>query len=280
VIARPSLSLWMRRPIALVAFALVALAALLSGGLVVAHAVEGASAPDTAASPAAGAKGDDNVAAAVNTKDGTTVYAFRLKIVQVTSDTVDATNAAVAVNDGCTGCSTVAVAFEGVIVVGSPTTFTPTNLALAVNVNCSGCTAFADAYQQVVQTSTRVHITKQGRKEIARIRKDLKNLKHADLTLDQIRARVAADEAAFAEVLRTQLVPVGHVKEPAPASAPDVSDNPEATTTGAAPTSSDGPATEQASPSSGSSPGPASSSPTAEPASPTAEPSPSTSPTP
>jgi putative peptide zinc metalloprotease protein len=220
----------MRRPVVVAAFAAVALAALLSGGLVVARAVDGAPVADStaSASPSNGSNGDNNVAAGVNTTDGKTVYAIRLKIVQVTGETVDATNAAVAVNSGCTDCSTVAIAFEGVVVVGSPDSFTPTNLALALNSDCSGCTAFADAYQQVVQTSTRVRITKQGRQEIARIRKDLNDLRHSDLTLQQIRDRVAADENAFAAVLRNEIVPVGRVTAPAPADGADVSDAPEA----------------------------------------------------
>jgi putative peptide zinc metalloprotease protein len=230
MISRATLTPWLRRPLVLGALALVALAALLSGGLVVAQAVDGASSPDTTASPAAGGNGDDNTAVGVNTKDGKTVYALRLKIVQVTGETVDAGNAAVAVNSGCSDCSTVAIAFEGVVVVGSPSNFSPTNLALAMNESCSGCTAFADAYQQVVQTSTRVRITGEGRRQIASIRKDLNDLRNADLTLEEIRARVAADEQAFADVLRTQLTPVGHVTEPAPTSGADVSDNPAATT--------------------------------------------------
>jgi putative peptide zinc metalloprotease protein len=253
----------MRRPAALAGLAAVALAALLSGGLVVAHAVDGTPVADASApspSPAAGSNGDNNVAAAVNTKDGKTVYAFKLKIVQVAGDTVDATNAAAAVNSGCTDCSTVAVAFEGVVVIGSPTSFTPTNLALAANIDCSGCTAFADAYQQVVQTSTRVRVTKEGRKQIAAIRKD------------QFRARVAADEQAFATVLNTQLVPVGHVKDAAPAGAPDVSDNPDAAPASAGPAASSSP-----SPDGSSAPSPSTSS---DPGSPSPDTSPSPSPSP
>ncbi|MCU1591956.1 MAG: hypothetical protein JWP11_3212 [Frankiales bacterium] len=275
MISRDSLSPWMRRPAALAGLAAVALAALLSGGLVVAHAVDGTPVADASApspSPAAGSNGDNNVAAAVNTKDGKTVYAFKLKIVQVAGDTVDATNAAAAVNSGCTDCSTVAVAFEGVVVIGSPTSFTPTNLALAANIDCSGCTAFADAYQQVVQTSTRVRVTKEGRKQIAAIRKDLDGLKHANLTLDQIRARVAADEQAFATVLNTQLVPVGHVKDAAPAGAPDVSDNPDAAPASAGPAASSSP-----SPDGSSAPSPSTSS---DPGSPSPDTSPSPSPSP
>jgi hypothetical protein len=281
VISRETFNPWLRRPLILAVFAVVALAALLSGGLVVARAVDGAPAADSTASPSpAGSNGDNNVAAGVNTKDGKTVYAIKLKIVQTTSDTVDATNAAVAVNSGCTDCATFAIAFEGVIVVGSPSTFTPTNLALAYNQDCSGCTAFADAYQQVVQTSTRVRVSKQGRKQIAAIRKDLNDLKHSTLTFDEIRARVAADEQAFADVLRNDLVPVGHIKDPAPSDAPDVSDNPDAAPTSAQPTASadttTSPAASTSSPDPGSTASPVASdqspSPSEEPPSPSSSP--------
>lgn len=268
MISRASLPAWFRRPVAVVGLSAVALAALLSGGLVVAHAVDGTPAADPSPSSSATGNGTNNVAAGVNTKDGRTIYAIRLKIVQTTSGTVDATNAAVAVNSGCTGCSTYAIAFEGVVVVGSPSTFDPTNLAIAYNQDCSGCTAFADAYQQVVQTSTRVRITKEGRQEIARIRKDLNDLKHSTLSLDEIAARVSADEQAFAQVLSTQLVPVGHVKDPAPADAADVSDTPDAAPASAEPSVA---ASDSAAPTASTSADPS--------ASPSSDPSPSPSPT-
>jgi putative peptide zinc metalloprotease protein len=206
---------------------LLALAALLSGGLVVARAVDGTPAADTTtASPAStggNSQGDTNLAGAVNTKDGKTVYAIRLKIVQTAADTVDSTNAAAAVAS-CTDCTTVAIAFEGVLVAGDPSTFDPTNLALAYNVNCSGCTTVAEAYQSVVQTSTRVRITGAGRQEIAAVRRELNGLRTQDLPYAEIVARVAALEARFAAVLRNEVVPVGHSTEAPAADAQDVSD--------------------------------------------------------
>ncbi|MCW2570638.1 MAG: hypothetical protein JWO88_696 [Frankiales bacterium] len=239
MISRASFSPWMRRPVAVMGFSVIALAALLSGGLVVAHAVDGTTVADTTSStPTSGSNGTDNVAAGVNTTDGRTVYAIKLKIVQTSSNTVDASNTAAAVNAGCTDCTTVAIAFEGVLVVGSPSTFTPDNLALALNVDCSGCTAFADAYQQVVQSSTRVRITGAGRRQIAAIRRDLESLRTAGLPIGDVVARVKADEQAFAAVLLNDCVPVGHVKEPAPAGATDVSDNPDAAGASAAPSAS------------------------------------------
>jgi putative peptide zinc metalloprotease protein len=238
----------------------------------VAHAVDGVMAPDsTSASPAAGGNGDNNVAAGVNTTDGRTVYAIRLKIVQTTNDTVDASNVAAAVNAGCTDCTTVAIAFEGVLVVGSPSDFEPNNLALSMNVDCSGCTAFADAYQQVVQRSTRVRITGDGRRKVADIRRDLESLRTSGLPIDEVIARVKADEQAFADVLLNDCVPIGHVTEPPPATAADVSDNPATGVLSAEPSSSPSGAASPT-PSEASSPSPAASdsaSPAAESPSPT-----------
>jgi putative peptide zinc metalloprotease protein len=231
MLSRAALTPWLRRPAVVVVLCLVSLAALLSASLVVARAVDGTPVADTTgtASPAAGTSGgDDNVAAAVNTKDGKTVYAIRLKIVQTSADTVDSNNVAAAVAS-CSDCTTVAIAFEGVIVAGPATTIAPTNLALAYNVNCSGCTTVAEAYQKVVQTSTRVRITKEGRREIAAVRKELTGLRHSDLSYDEIVARVAVLEQRFAAVLTNELTPVGRHRDAPPADATDVSDTPTST---------------------------------------------------
>ena len=231
MLSRAALTPWLRRPAVVVLAGSVSLAALLSGGLVVARAVDGtpvadstsASAPDAATGTVSA--GDDNVAGAVNTKDGKTVYAIKLKIVQTSADTVDSNNVAAAVAS-CTDCTTVAIAFEGVIIAGPATTIEPTNLALAYNVNCSGCTTVAEAYQKVVQTSTRVRITREGRREIAAVRKELHGLRHSDLSYDEIVAKVAVLEQRFAAVLTNELVPVGRHKGAPPADATDVSDTP------------------------------------------------------
>jgi putative peptide zinc metalloprotease protein len=252
----------------------VALAALLSGGLVVAHAVDGVTSTEASPAPAAGGNGDDNVAAGVNTTDGRTVYAIRLKIVQTAKDTVDAANAAAAVNAGCSDCTTVAIAFEGILVVGSPSDFEPTNLALAMNVDCSGCTAFADAYQQVVQRSTRVRITGEGRRKVAAIRQDLERLRTADLPIDEVIARVKAAEQAFADVLLHDCVPIGHVTAPAPADAADVSDTPATSAPSGQPTGAASPEAGSPSPAETAAPSAEPSASASDDASPTADPSP------
>lgn len=164
-----------------------------------------ASTATTAGSPGAST---DNVAAAVNTTDGRTVYAISLKIVQTDASTVDATNAAVAVAS-CTDCQTVAISLEAVLVIGSPTTFDPTNIALAINTNCTNCQTLASAYQDIVQNNTRVRISGAGRVEIAAIRRDLESLRNSGLDIFAVQQRVNDDAGRFLAVLRNDVIPVG-----------------------------------------------------------------------
>jgi putative peptide zinc metalloprotease protein len=272
VLTRSSLTPWLRRPALVTVLCALTLAGLLSAGLVVARAVDGTPATDTTADATnAGSKGDTNVAGAVNTKDGKTVYAIRLKLVQTTADTVDSTNVAAAAAS-CTDCTTVAIAFEGVLVAGDPATVDPTNLALAYNVNCSGCTTVAEAYQAVVATSTRVRITGSGRREIAAVRQELERLRTQDLSYDDLVARVAALEARFAAVLRTEVVPLGAVHETPAADAPDVSD--------VVPTPEPSPASSAASSEPGTSAEPTTSASPSDPAAPEVSPSASPAPSP
>jgi putative peptide zinc metalloprotease protein len=162
----------------------------------------------TAAGQGATNNGSNNVAAAVNTSNGKSVFALRLKIVQTDSSTVDATNAAVAAAS-CSDCQTVAIALEAVLVAGSPTTYDPTNIALAINSGCNNCQTLATAYQDVVQHDTRVRITGAGRQQIASIRQDLDSLRNSGLDIFAIQQRVNEDAAAFLNVLQSDVVPIG-----------------------------------------------------------------------
>jgi putative peptide zinc metalloprotease protein len=172
------------------------------------------STPDTTTTTSAGTPGanTDNVAAAVNTKDGKSVFALSLKIVQTDSSTVDPVNAAVAVAS-CTDCQTVAIALEAVLVAGSPTTFEPTNIALAINSECSNCQTLAAAYQSVVQHDTRVRISGAGRRAIAAIRTDLQSLRNSELDIFVIWERVDQAAGRFLNVLQTEVYPIGRPAE-------------------------------------------------------------------
>lgn len=152
----------------------------------------------------------DAHAIVVNHGDNRYRYALTLKIVQTGADVVDPQNAAVAVGANCTNCETVAISLEGVLVYGDPTVFAPENLALAYNENCTNCATLAAAYQEEVQSTNRVRITGEGRQRIAGIRLDLESIRHSDLTLEEIDAKVNADAATLLDVLRTDVLPVGN----------------------------------------------------------------------
>ncbi len=210
---------WLRRPVVLAPITTFALAGLLGTGLLVANAVGtgpvtevGATAsPDPSSAPAGGSTtsgGDDNAAVAVNTKDGSTVYAVRLKVVFTGADVVDSTNVAVAAAS-CTDCQTVAIALEGVVITGDAEVIAPENVALAINSGCTNCQTLAYAYQNVQTTDGKVRLTGAGRKQIADLRKQLNQLRTSGLDLAAVRAEVNRIAGEFASVLRTELVAKG-----------------------------------------------------------------------
>lgn len=174
--------------------------------------------------------GDNNVALAVNDKDGKEVWAVRLKIVRTSKEVVDPVNAAVAVAS-CENCSTYAIALEGVLVWGDPEQVTPTNLALALNQDCSGCQTLASAYQKVTSYSDKVRITGEGRRTIASLRQQLHTLRTRGLTFEQVVAEVERITADFAAVLEDEVVPVGKPAEATPSASgnPSPTASPEAT---------------------------------------------------
>ena len=151
------------------------------------------------------ADGGNNVAVAVNTKDGTTRFKVRLQIRRDDGRVVDATNAAVAYAS-CTDCRAIAAAFQVVLVTSEATEITPTNLSLALNEGCSGCETLASAYQFVYGVDDDVRFTREGRKEIHEIRKALKALRDPALSLDEIQAQLDELAARLARVLTSELV--------------------------------------------------------------------------
>jgi putative peptide zinc metalloprotease protein len=178
-------------------------AALLALGAVVATAVP------------AYAGGGDNVAVAVNTKDGFDVFKLAFQVRRATGDVVDNTNAAVAYAS-CTDCQTIALAIQVVLVSGTDaSTVSPENLAIALNENCTLCDTLASAYQFVVTVDGKLGLTGEGRRRLAEIRVALLGLRGSGLTSTEIQAKVDALMDELADILSTELV----VKAP-PNSAP------------------------------------------------------------
>lgn len=91
----------------------------------------------------------DNQALAVNTTDGSVRYDVSFSLVWADGDTALNKNEAYAFAR-CTGCTTVAVAFQVVLVAGSVDVVVPQNLSAAVNYGCVQCVTEALATQLVV----------------------------------------------------------------------------------------------------------------------------------
>ena len=153
--------------------------------------------------PAVSGQGD-TTAVAVNTRDGADVFRLAFSIRRVLSETVDTSNAAVAVAS-CTDCQTVALAFQVLLLFEDPDVVTPENLALALNVECSLCDTLASAYQMVLTTGGPVHFTAEGNRRLADIRRRLLALRGSGLNSFELQARVDALYEELRQVVRTEL---------------------------------------------------------------------------
>lgn len=153
----------------------------------------------------AAAVADDNAAVAVNTTDGSSVFDLALDIEKVASGAVDQTNLAVAYSS-CTECRTVAIAIQIVIVVGSATTVTPQNIAIAINEGCDTCQTLASAYQFVIGVDGPFRFTREGRKRIKAIQRALKELADPDIPIDEVQRRLDVLMHDLADVLDNEIV--------------------------------------------------------------------------
>jgi putative peptide zinc metalloprotease protein len=149
---------------------------------------------------------DVNTAVVINERDDSNVFDFAFAIRRVAGDVVDQENVALAYSS-CERCRSVAIAIQIVLASGSPSIVTPQNVAVAVNENCTLCETFATAYQFVITGDTELEFTKEGRKELKRITREIRRLNDRRLSLDEIRTRLDALIERLRVVLRTQLVP-------------------------------------------------------------------------
>jgi putative peptide zinc metalloprotease protein len=159
------------------------------------------------------AYGQDNTAVAINLRDGAEIFRLAFKIARVNQDVVDETNAAVAFAS-CADCQTIAIAIQAVLVFSDPSVVAPTNLALAYNLDCTGCETLASAYQWVFTTGGPVHFTAEGNRRIAEIRRLLHELLRSGRSLAEIQAELEALMEEFESILATELVPAGQAAAP------------------------------------------------------------------
>ena len=157
----------------------------------------------------------DNVATATNETDATRVDDFAWGVSrQRGGDVVDQLNQAHAAAR-CTDCGARAIAFQIVLVSGSPTTVIPRNEAVALNDQCTRCETAAEARQFVRVVDQRVKFTGRGKRELADIRNDLRDLTRQDISLADLHTAVEAQEARVKEVLGTELVTAADPSEDA-----------------------------------------------------------------
>jgi putative peptide zinc metalloprotease protein len=166
-------------------------------------------------SRAAPVQAGDNVAVAINTKDGADIFKLAFKIARANQQIVDDSNAAAALAS-CVDCQTIAVAFQVVLIFSDPDVISSQNLALAENYECDACVTIAQAYQWLLTTGGPVHFTDEGNRRLAEIRQRLHDLANADLTVDELQAELDEIAAELADVLKTELVPAGPPQESPP----------------------------------------------------------------
>jgi putative peptide zinc metalloprotease protein len=143
----------------------------------------------------------DNQALAVNTADGSVAYDVSFALVWADGDTALHRNEAYAVAS-CTGCRTVAVAFQVVLLVGSVDVVVPQNVAAAVNYACVECVTHALATQLVL--SVPGPLSDGAAAELARVWEELRAFgeRIEGVPLSELQERLTAFEERILAVVR------------------------------------------------------------------------------
>lgn len=161
-----------------------------------------------AASPALAA--EDNQAVAINTEDGSSLFRFAFDVHRTVNDVVDETNVAISYAS-CESCQTVALAIQIVLVASDATTVTPQNVAIAINEECTTCETMASAYQFVIGVGGPLKIDSQGRRTIARVRNAFlelgRQIEAGELTAAEIEQKIVALVADIENVIENHVVP-------------------------------------------------------------------------
>ena len=151
----------------------------------------------------------ENLAQATIEQDGGRAFDFAWDISTQRGGVVDQANKAHAAAR-CTGCEATAIAFQIVLVSGAPSKVAPTNEAVALNLECTQCEVVAEARQFVRVVDAPVRLTSAGRRELADVRRTLRDLEVQDPPIDQLHQAVETQEARVRQVLNTELVQKKH----------------------------------------------------------------------
>lgn len=156
-------------------------------------------------------EGGENVAVAINAKDGTTLFETAFLITYAASGVVDQENAAIAYSN-CELCRTFAAAIQVVLVPEDRARdITPTNTSIAVNEECPGCETVSFATQIILGVSGPVRLTEEGNEMMDEIWEDLEELSDEaeDLSVEEITERYDDIVSRLENILENELDPVG-----------------------------------------------------------------------
>ena len=157
--------------------------------------------------PTAAGASDENVVVASNQTDGAAVVAAGVQYRIAPNGVVDEENRAYA-GASCTGCQTVAAAFQLVLVTREYRTFVPQNEAFAANVACEECLTWASAKQVIVVTDGPATLSGAGHLRMQALEERIQALQ-SDLPAMTLTGLFLELDGAFAELLdiaRTEIV--------------------------------------------------------------------------
>ena len=145
-----------RRRLVVIATAIAVTALLVVGVRAMTGSDETGPTADAGASTQAAPTGQvgaagDNIVVLVNQHDGKVETRSKDEIEFASGTVVNNRNVSAAYSQ-CDGCRTIAVAIQVVLATGPADTVTPENMALAINQNCTSCTTMAWSYQSVATT--------------------------------------------------------------------------------------------------------------------------------
>src|SRR5581483_2583646 len=157
----------------------------------------------TSPSAAAGVSpsgGPRNIVLAMNRTDSRLAVRGGVRLDRIPGQTVSPGNSAIALAS-CTSCNTFAVALQIALYSKTATVVTPQNSAVAVNSGCNGCTTEALAYQFVLPVDDPTHVPPDVQQLIGQMNATLNTIQaNPDETLADAEAQVNAVVGQFQEL--------------------------------------------------------------------------------
>jgi hypothetical protein len=159
--------------------------------------------PTTATSPnaPAGGGGGKNIVQIQNRTDGSLRVDGRVDLSVAPGPNIAPVNMATALSS-CKNCQTLAMALQ-VVMISSHTQYArPQNSAVAVNFACSGCTTIAVAYQYALTVDDPTQVPDSARRLVAQMKSELAGVQGTPgITLAQAEARFNAVIAQYQELI-------------------------------------------------------------------------------